>query len=65
MPKQRFCAYCQKKAKLTREHIWPSCLISRMPELQVNYLGKKHVLMAGDLVVADVCADCNNKKLSP
>jgi hypothetical protein len=64
MPKQRICAYCQKNSKLTREHIWPSCLISRMPELQVNYLGNKHVLMAGDLVVADVCADCNNKKLS-
>ena len=64
MPKQRTCAYCQKEAKLTREHIWPNCLISRMPELQVNYLGKKHVLMARDLVIADVCADCNNKRLS-
>lgn len=65
MSNRRACAYCQKEVKLTREHIWPTCLITRMPELQVNYLGNKNTLMAGDLVVADVCADCNNKKLSP
>jgi hypothetical protein len=65
MPKPRKCAYCGEQKKLTREHIWPSCLIARMPELQVNFLKQKSVLTAADLVIADVCAVCNNKKLSP
>ncbi|EHQ29711.1 hypothetical protein [Mucilaginibacter paludis] len=65
MPKLRKCAYCKKEVKLTREHIWPSCLITRMPELQVNYLKNNRLFTAGDLVIADVCAACNNIKLSP
>ncbi|WP_439697430.1 hypothetical protein ACFGVS_03245 [Mucilaginibacter sp. AW1-7] len=65
MSKPRICAYCQKPGKLTKEHIWPNCLITRMPELQVNYLKSRQLFTSSDLVIADVCATCNNKKLSP
>lgn len=64
MPKSRNCAYCDKEGSLTREHLWPKCIIERMPELTARYTGSINKYIGGELVIADVCAECNNKNLS-
>ena len=58
------CAYCDVKTKLTKEHIWPKCMISRMPELSFRYIGSQEKFVTSELVVSDVCSKCNNEKLS-
>ena len=58
------CAYCDVKTKLTKEHIWPKCMISRMPELTFRYIGSQEKFVTSELVVSDVCSKCNNEKLS-
>lgn len=60
----RKCAYCDKKRKLTKEHIWPKCIIKRMPELELKYLESKQIFITSELVISDVCTICNNEKLS-
>ncbi|MFC1223058.1 hypothetical protein ACFE6N_04570 [Pedobacter sp. BG31] len=64
MPKTRVCAYCDKEGSMTREHIWPKCIIERMPDLTARYTRSINKYIGGELVIADVCADCNNFKLS-
>lgn len=58
------CAYCGKVGSLTREHIWPKGIIQRMPELEARYLDSIEKFVQSELIISDVCADCNNKKLS-
>jgi len=65
MPKSRICAYCDREGSLTKEHIWPKCIIERTPELTARYAGNQNKFIGAELVIADVCAECNNKKLSP
>ncbi|WP_222537017.1 hypothetical protein [Pedobacter polysacchareus] len=36
-----------------------------MPELNARYIGSQNKFIGAELVMADVCAECNNKKLSP
>lgn len=57
-------AYCNKEKKLTKEHIWPKCIINRMPELEAKYLDSQKIFIPTELVISDVCSDCNNIKLS-
>ncbi|WP_293914870.1 MULTISPECIES: hypothetical protein [unclassified Sphingobacterium] len=64
MSKLKTCAYCDKEGPMTREHIWPKCIIERMPDLTSRYVGSQNKYISGELVIADVCAECNNKKLS-
>lgn len=64
MPKSRVCAYCDNQGSMTREHIWPKCIIKRMPDLTARYAGSQKKYIGGELVIADVCAVCNNFKLS-
>jgi len=61
----RLCAYCQKDKKLTKEHIWQKCIIKRMPELELKFLDSRKLVTNSELVITDVCSDCNNNKLSP
>jgi hypothetical protein len=61
----RKCAYCNLDKKLTKEHIWPKCIITRMPELSLKFLDSKKIVTGSELVISDVCAECNNKYLSP
>ena len=58
------CTYCGKESKLTKEHIWPKGLVKRMPELDAKYLKSTNKFFTSDLIISDVCADCNNIKLS-
>lgn len=61
---ERRCAYCNKEGNLTREHIWPKCIIKRMPELEAKYLKSQEKFFSSELIISDVCAECNNVKLS-
>jgi len=58
------CAYCDIETKLTKEHIWPKCMISRMPELTFRYIASQEKFVKSELVISDVCSECNNEKLS-
>lgn len=58
------CSYCGKESKLTKEHIWPKCIIKRAPELEMKYLQSQNKVFTRELMIADVCSDCNNTKLS-
>lgn len=60
------CAYCGKSAVLTREHVIPKWFydLNRSPE-DVSFLEKaKKRFLQTDLVVRDVCKDCNGGPLS-
>lgn len=61
----RVCAYCNSITnKLTREHIWPSCIIKRVPSYTRRYSERANKVFSGDLTISDVCAECNNGSLS-
>lgn len=64
MTAPRECAFCNQSAALTREHVWPRCIIERTPSYNARYLGKNEKFFEGDLTVRDVCASCNNGVLS-
>ncbi len=58
------CAYCGQEAKGTREHIISSAILDLFPECFItidNIRGKVH---QGDPEVKDVCAICNNDRIS-
>jgi len=59
----RQCAYCGSKGPLTREHIWPSCIINRFENNLRTYNGKIGKFHRGDPTIRDVCSKCNNEKL--
>lgn len=61
---KRKCAYCNKERKLTKEHIWPKCIVNRMPDSDLKFLNSKKIVTGSDLVISDVCSDCNNNLLS-
>lgn len=60
----RKCAYCGKEKKLTKEHIWPKCIIKRVPSYNVRYSEKAGKFFEAELTISDVCEDCNNGVLS-
>ena len=50
---------------MTREHIFSDCLLNRTPELDGGEMARKPgVFVKGDHKIKDVCATCNNVKLS-
>lgn len=57
------CAYCGVEKALTREHVWPKGLITRV-DYNLRYSEKTNKVFSGDLIIKDVCADCNNGSLS-
>lgn len=48
---------------LTKEHIWPNCLIDKYESL-LTYSKREKKFYKGDPTVKDVCECCNNVKLS-
>ena len=64
MTAARVCAFCDQPSPLTREHIWPRCIIERTPNYNARYVGKAEKFIEGELTVRDVCAVCNNGVLS-
>lgn len=58
------CAYCGKEAKGTREHIISSAILGLFPECFATIDEERGVVHQCDPMVKDVCADCNNNKIS-
>ena len=58
------CAYCGSKEQITREHIWPRCIIERVPSYKIRYSAKAGKIIRSDMTVKDVCRTCNNGSLS-
>lgn len=58
------CAYCGKEAKATKEHIISSGILDLFPECYLTYDETRQVIHEADPTVKDVCADCNNNKIS-
>ena len=49
------CAYCEKEAFLTKEHIWPDCLIEKYEDL-LTYNNREHKYYKADPTIKDACA---------
>lgn len=62
--KPNSCAYCPSSGPFTREHIWPKSLIIKYEELH-TFNPRTNKFYTGEAVIKDVCATCNNDKLSP
>lgn len=58
------CAYCGKEAKGTKEHIISCSVLDLFPECYITYDETRQAIHQADPMVKDVCADCNNKKIS-
>ncbi|MFW1586387.1 hypothetical protein ACEWBR_22020 [Vibrio parahaemolyticus] len=60
------CAYCKKDEKLTREHVIPNFMYKFQKENVGNHTGwneKAGKMLPSEMIVKDVCGDCNNVKL--
>ena len=58
------CAYCGKEAKGTKEHIVSCAILDLFPECYLTFDTVRDKIHEGDPMVKDVCADCNNNKIS-
>jgi len=58
------CAYCGLENKPTREHVWPEGFLARVGKGFAHYSPKSGRVHGADYIVRDVCATCNNVKLS-
>ena len=58
------CAYCGTEDILTREHLWPKCLIKRTRHQSEVFLKVACKIIRGEPTIKDVCIQCNNKYLS-
>lgn len=63
------CAYCGSIESLTREHLWPTALHRRVMEARQEknslfWLARIGKEIASEPTVRDVCALCNNARLS-
>jgi hypothetical protein len=57
------CAYCGNMKKLTREHIFPKFIIRKESDM-VSFSEKANKLTKTELVIKDVCTQCNSGELS-
>ncbi|MBW4527091.1 MAG: hypothetical protein KME18_18195 [Phormidium tanganyikae FI6-MK23] len=58
------CAYCNVEGAMTKEHIWSKALIKRWESKLKTYNPKTEKFYTGEPVIKDVCANCNNVRLS-
>lgn len=58
------CAYCGKEGKGTKEHIISCGILDLFPECFATIDGERQVVHQSDPMVKDVCADCNNNRIS-
>jgi hypothetical protein len=59
------CAYCDTPGTLTRDHVWPACLLERTGGRAAHFSHKGGRVHGADYVVRDVCEHCNGVLLSP
>ena len=58
------CAYCGREARGTREHIISSGVLGLFPECFATIDPERDAVYENDPMVRDVCADCNNNRIS-
>ena len=58
------CAYCGKEAKGTKEHIVSCAILDLFPECYITFDETRNRIHESDPMVKDVCADCNNNRIS-
>lgn len=58
------CAYCGNEAKGTKEHIISCAILDLFPECYLTFDAQRNIIHEADPMVKDVCADCNNNKIS-
>ena len=58
------CAYCGKEAKGTKEHIISCAILDLFPECYITFDDARNVVHESDPMVKDVCANCNNNRIS-
>lgn len=58
------CVYCKREAKPTKEHIISSGVLDLFPECFLTIDNYRKKVYPSDMVVNDVCAVCNNEKIS-
>jgi hypothetical protein len=66
---ERTCAYCGSSGPLTREHLWPAALHSRLVDANDQKSNRFWLRLIdkdieGQPTLRDVCAECNNGFLS-
>ncbi|PJI06553.1 MULTISPECIES: hypothetical protein [Clostridium] len=58
------CAYCGRNAKGTKEHIISCAILDLFPECYITFDDARHAIYEADPMIKDVCADCNNNRIS-
>lgn len=58
-----YCAYCLKSSVLTREHVIPRWYIKTSGKIETFNMRAPIAQTTGDIIVKDVCAQCNNTYL--
>lgn len=58
------CAYCRKDTKGTKEHIISCAVLDLFPECYLTYDDARSRIYLADPMVKDVCAECNNQRIS-
>lgn len=58
------CAYCGNNRKGTKEHIISKGILDLFPECFMTYDYERNEVYPSDPIIKDVCADCNNNKIS-
>ncbi|HHQ4674985.1 TPA: hypothetical protein ACSP2I_002292 [Aeromonas veronii] len=61
---KRVCAFCGTGGDLSREHIFPNGVIRKYENEMLSINDKSDRTFKSDLVVKDVCENCNNEALS-
>lgn len=59
-----FCAYCGNDTKGTKEHIISCAILDLFPECFATIDSIRNIVHMGDPIVKDVCANCNNRRIS-
>ncbi len=58
------CAYCGQETKGTKEHIISSGILDLFPECYLTFDNTREKIHMADPMVKDVCAECNNKRIT-
>jgi hypothetical protein len=58
------CAYCGEFAELTREHVVPNFIYKKNPLGKFGYHPRADTFVTYEAQIKDVCARCNNDRLS-
>ena len=58
------CAYCGNEAGGTKEHIISSAILDLFPECYITFDDARHISHESDPMIKDVCAVCNNQRIS-